>query len=521
MVIYPEDTYVEKAIDQEGFHLFIKKKPAISSILLTEAPKPESEDTYSYRAMEWNEVNGNEMYMNPSSPIPRQDRSWFLMDSSPENHPLLGEAFHVYIPPLISYGYPETRHATLVVEDGLLINIRTFALPYVDYGGSFRDNTFLLSITLAKDILEDGNPLPDDVVSAKGLLIKPLGPDLFWLSSETEPIKPIIRLVPLNPPSRSVKDVPPDPPKSLSQESPSRKGPGIPADTGFAEETRMGPPGPAPKEEGPIFAPTIYARGGEAILFPGPEGIKIGLQNDYDPVGTLILTNKLTSAWGFHVAFERDPTLMNRIIARATWDIPFIGLEAGPYFGLLNSRTGHLSSGLSLVLHVRIPRWSFFSSFQRDTPLGKEPSEPGDYIQSYGEVKAGFILPFGRLILSMTDRNSTLQDDLGLDITNHWIRYNLALELGHPRVAFGFRIDGGYQRLHWSYRVSPLALEYEYYNVYVGLEPSYRIGPVTLFLGVEAPVYPFVYPHIQSLEYPQVPFFGQITLGFKWTSPLR
>jgi hypothetical protein len=79
----------------------------------------------------------------------------------------------------------------------------------------------------------------------------------------------------------------------------------------------------------------------------------------------------------------------------------------------------------------------------------------------------------------------------------------------------------GYQRLHWTYHIFPQSVDYEYYDIYAGLEASYRIGALTLFLGLEAPLYPFTYPHIQSLADPQSPFFGQIKLGFTWTLPSR
>jgi hypothetical protein len=129
------------------------------------------------------------------------------------------------------------------------------------------------------------------------------------------------------------------------------------------------------------------------------------------------------------------------------------------------------------------------------------------------------MLPFGRLILSMIDRNSSLQDDQGLDIVNHWIRYNLALEIALPRSPLGFRLDMGYQKLHWTSYIAALPLDYEYWDVYAGLEASYRIGSLTLVLGLEAPLYPFVYPQLQSLAYPEASFFGQIILGFRWTFP--
>jgi hypothetical protein len=41
------------------------------------------------------------------------------------------------------------------------------------------------------------------------------------------------------------------------------------------------------------------------------------LQNNYDPAGNISLTNWFTHTWGIHLAFDRDPILMNRLAARA------------------------------------------------------------------------------------------------------------------------------------------------------------------------------------------------------------
>ncbi|MDR1301875.1 MAG: hypothetical protein LBK43_05335 [Treponema sp.] len=520
LAIYPEDIYMEKTLGNEGFHLFIKKKPEVSSVLLTESTRDLSgqEDTYSYRALEWNPFNGSELRIIADSPIPRQTLSWVLIDSSPEYHPLLGEAFHIYIPPIITYGYPEGRHATLAVEDGIFINIRTFALPYANYAGPFKDNPFTLSITRE---YPDTSPASSIAESRPEIiLLQPLE------LAQQEPFKPIIRLIPPDTPALIELDASPDLPTIPKADQEALSLSRNPEDTQLLEEilNRLNapnpesPPPPEPKQEGLVFAPIINLWGGLAIFYPGPEGKSVGLKDNYNLIGAVTVTNQFTKAWGFCLGFDRDPMLMHQLFARATWDMDFIGIEVGPYFGLFNTKTAQVSSGLSLVFHLRIPKLNLFSSFERAATLG-ELTDPGDYTQSFSEIKAGYVLPFGRITLSITDRNSSLRDDLDVDRVNHWIRYNLALEIARSRSPWGFRLDTGYQKLHWIYRTSFLPLDYEYWDIYAGFEASYRIGYLTVALGLEAPLYPFTYPEIQSIESPQAPFFGQITLGLRWTFP--
>jgi hypothetical protein len=103
--------------------------------------------SYAYRSPEWNPVNGDETRLLDGKPISRESGIFSLIDSSPEEHPELGAAFHIYIPYILNYGYPYTRHGEVYVVDGTYLNIRSFSQPYGDYDGRHRDNPFVLRVT--------------------------------------------------------------------------------------------------------------------------------------------------------------------------------------------------------------------------------------------------------------------------------------------------------------------------------------------------------------------------------------
>ncbi|MCL2804536.1 MAG: hypothetical protein FWD26_01170 [Treponema sp.] len=141
-----------------GYHLFIRKKPDIASVLLTETTRDPTlqADNYAYRAGEWNPINGDEIRLLNGVPIPGESRIYSLVSSTVVNHPVLGQAFHIYIPYVLYYGYPQGRHGEVYLTDGTFLNIRTFVLPYADYRGAFRDNPFTLE---AKQEPPPGPPL--------------------------------------------------------------------------------------------------------------------------------------------------------------------------------------------------------------------------------------------------------------------------------------------------------------------------------------------------------------------------
>ncbi|MDR1221105.1 MAG: VWA domain-containing protein [Treponema sp.] len=131
-----------------GFHLYIRKKPDMNSVLLSESVRDPAmrADNYAYRALEWNAINGDEIRMMDGEVLPRESNIWSLIDSTPEPHGELGLAYHIYIPYIVNYGYPWTRNGEVYVGNGTYFNIRAFEKPYGDYSGSFRDNSFVLEV---------------------------------------------------------------------------------------------------------------------------------------------------------------------------------------------------------------------------------------------------------------------------------------------------------------------------------------------------------------------------------------
>jgi len=186
LAIGQEDLRMEQRADG-GFHLFIRKKPGIGSVLITESTRDPAlrADNYAYRAPEWNPVNGDEIRLLDGRPISKSSQIWSLVDSTTEFHSELGEAFHIFIPYILNYGYEHSRHGEVYVTSGTYLNIRAFSLPYADYRGNFRDNPFVLEVTQ--------QPLPEaiegkyqketleaftEIGGWNGMLVRSSGPDV-------------------------------------------------------------------------------------------------------------------------------------------------------------------------------------------------------------------------------------------------------------------------------------------------------------------------------------------------------
>ncbi|MBQ8353153.1 MAG: VWA domain-containing protein [Spirochaetaceae bacterium] len=159
LIIEQSDIRLEKDLDS-GYHLYIRKKSNINSVILVETTKDPTgqEANYAYRAENYNPINGDEKRILNGEFLNSEYAKYSLIDSTPEKDSKFGEAFHIYIPEELSYGYPWTRNGKIPVEKGTFINIRSFEKPYADYTGSFADNPFMFNFEV-KQIKTENPPV--------------------------------------------------------------------------------------------------------------------------------------------------------------------------------------------------------------------------------------------------------------------------------------------------------------------------------------------------------------------------
>jgi hypothetical protein len=180
------DIYLERDEKLGGYHLFVRQKNGIESILLCETTKdPQGKSAnYAYRAEKWNEINGNEKRILDGKFLDdSKTAKYSLTDSSSEPDKKFKRAFHVYIPQKLLWGYEWARNGEVEIGTGTFVNIRTFEKPYADYSGKFYDNPFMFDFIPLEPVLTD-NYSPDaadafEIIAKKnkGKIIYSRGPE--------------------------------------------------------------------------------------------------------------------------------------------------------------------------------------------------------------------------------------------------------------------------------------------------------------------------------------------------------
>ena len=154
-----------------GYHLYVRKLNGVNSILLTETTRDPTgkADNYAYRATEYNPINGDEIRYLDGQKLVSEGAKYSLIDSTPEATEFFGQAFHIFIPTVLQYGYVWSRNGVVEVGKGTFINIRTFEKPYADYTGDYMDSPFMFNLEARKKPKKnppEPEPEPEVVLSA-------------------------------------------------------------------------------------------------------------------------------------------------------------------------------------------------------------------------------------------------------------------------------------------------------------------------------------------------------------------
>jgi hypothetical protein len=150
------DIRIENSNDG-GYVLWVRAKPDIKSILITESTEPGDHKvaTYAMRSTVPHPYNADQKRILNGKVIDGAGLN-FLVSSTPIPDKQFGQAFRLFLPYVIEFGYPEGRHGQIQLYNETFLSIRAFTKPWADYSGAYLDNPYKLIL----------NQLPPPVVTS-------------------------------------------------------------------------------------------------------------------------------------------------------------------------------------------------------------------------------------------------------------------------------------------------------------------------------------------------------------------
>jgi hypothetical protein len=192
--LQPTDLRLDQS-SESGYYFFVRKKPDIQSILLTESTKDPAHknDNFAYRNPQYQSANGDEKQLLNGKFLDKKDR-YTLISSTLVDDKQFGKAFRIFIPFVVVYGYPWSRYGEAQILNGMYLSVRAFEKPYGDYDtGSFQDNPF--EIAISQKPLDpspvDANKYMAETVKAFSLLSKDTDGQTFFAKDKTDTVNQI------------------------------------------------------------------------------------------------------------------------------------------------------------------------------------------------------------------------------------------------------------------------------------------------------------------------------------------
>ncbi len=162
--IDPDDLRIEDAPAEQGVYLYVRKNPELRSVLITESAEREDNAaaTYAFRTYAYHSENGQERrILNGDFIHPKTDEGYYIIDSTPKPDEAFGQAFVLFLPYKMHFGYHNTRKGVIDLEEGgAYISVRAFTTLYADYEGEYRDNSFYIQkqVFVVKTSQESSTP---------------------------------------------------------------------------------------------------------------------------------------------------------------------------------------------------------------------------------------------------------------------------------------------------------------------------------------------------------------------------
>jgi len=183
-----------------------------------------------------------------------------------------------------------------------------------------------------------------------------------------------------------------------------------------------------------------------------------------------------------------DPILRNVFLARIEYTSGFLHLSVGPFFGLFNSPTSFIKSGLSSEILVDWPG-VVFARGRSDTSLGGALRVPGDYLQEQSTLQAGVYVPNAIVSLEFNSKKYQYQYSATTIIADSQTEYLLLVDMFKKNVAYNLLMTIGYRQFSKSF-VSTIESIDTIASVLVGSRITIRpIKELSIILDGEMPLY--------------------------------
>ena len=157
---------------------------------------------------------------------------------------------------------------------------------------------------------------------------------------------------------------------------------------------------------------------------------------------------KMTDDFSVEVGFDYDPVLRNLAFTQVLYRTSIVTLGIGPFFGIFNSSSKPLKSGLSTSVLLESPGVAFVS-FRSDSSIGGGTSVDGAYSQERNGASLGFYV-YNAICSLNLDTKSFEERTSSKTVSSESTEYSFKVDLYKKNVPYNLVLNFAYQELKKS-----------------------------------------------------------------------
>lgn len=229
---------------------------------------------------------------------------------------------------------------------------------------------------------------------------------------------------------------------------------------------------------------------------------------------TAYLNQSVSDMLQLNSGFYMDPVLRNSIYTTFTYRQDFFSLAVGPFFGLFNSTTTLLKSGISVSVRLEYPG-IVFASLRTDSSIGGRIVETGDYIQERSDISAGFYVRNAICSFNLLTKKYTEMTSLGESVeskTDYFFKTDIYKKNVPYRIMFQF----GYEELTKTFIEGDVTTTHKLNSIIIGTEADIMVTDyLTLVAKLDSSVYSFGQESLLGVTNPGPSnYLFQLSTGF-------
>src|SRR6056297_1479816 len=246
---------------------------------------------------------------------------------------------------------------------------------------------------------------------------------------------------------------------------------------------------------------TTLLHGGNILFDNEKESVETSLSGtDYYYGLSVFGSQQIDENITLNAGIKYDPVLRYTTYTTIEFARDFYQIEVGPFFGVFNSWSPIMKSGISTSIRFDYPGVAF-AVLRSDSSIAARFTKAGDYMQEHNKISVGYYIPHAICSLNLITKRYVTQKTDSLEIDDSFTEYSFDVDIFQKNVPVRVLLSFAYQQLEQIYSTAAENDTNKLNSVILGTGFRIEASPrLTILTEIDSNVYSFGKAGSESLS---------------------